>query len=283
MSDTVERSARPAAWDAESVARFWDYWTRRHDDDEAYFSHARGPALISLARRFGLEARRVLDYGCARGALTEHLLGSLDATIEAADFSLETVRGVEARFAGRERWGGGHALDGLPSEVPADRFDLIYCIEVYEHLLDEWLAPTAAELYRLLAPGGAAIVSTPFDEDLAASQLYCPFCDCEFHRVQHVRRVGRDEMIDWLTAAGFRVEFAAAVDLSRFMPCSRMPVWSRRGLREYAGAVPSFVAAAAERFLPGRRPSLSFRVAAASSGPNLVAIARKPETSGNAD
>jgi SAM-dependent methyltransferase len=95
---------------------------------------------------------RVLDAGCATGALLEKLRGrGWDC------------RGVEispsAAYARRKR-----SLDvlSLPLEAcafPASSFDLVLASHLIEHLNDP--AGFASEVYRILAPGGRFLVTTP--------------------------------------------------------------------------------------------------------------------------
>lgn len=55
--------------------------------------------------------------------------------------------------------------------IPADRFDLVICTEVLEHTLQPFDA--VAEIRRILAPGGLAFVSAPFD-----FRIHGPLPDC---------------------------------------------------------------------------------------------------------
>jgi predicted SAM-dependent methyltransferase len=44
------------------------------------------------------------------------------------------------------------------------RFDTIYCMEVFEHVVDP--APILDRLHRLLVPGGALVISVPIETGL---------------------------------------------------------------------------------------------------------------------
>lgn len=83
------------------------------------------------------------------------------------------------------------------------RFDGILSVEVIEHLSDERLESTLGLIKRLLQPGGVIVFTTPNDEDLAASRLYCPECDHVFHRWQHVRSWNRRSLSKLLAKRGF--------------------------------------------------------------------------------
>ena len=49
------------------------------------------------------------------------------------------------------------------------------------------LTNTLSIINRLLKPGGYIVVTTPFNEDLKAHSIYCPFCDAAHHHMQHVQ------------------------------------------------------------------------------------------------
>ena len=59
----------------------------------------------------------------------------------------------------------------LNRRIPCGRFDYIVCTEVLEHTLRPFDA--AAELHRLLKPGGLLFVSTPFN-----FRIHGPLPDC---------------------------------------------------------------------------------------------------------
>lgn len=55
--------------------------------------------------------------------------------------------------------------------IPAERFDCVFCTEVLEHTLQPFDA--AAELYRIIAPGGRLVITTPFN-----FRIHGPLPDC---------------------------------------------------------------------------------------------------------
>ena len=95
-------------------------------------------------------------------------------------------------------------------EVPLenDRFDVIFCNHVMEHVDDALRC--MQELYRVLKPGGWGIMQVPQDMNRAETyedpSIVTPE-DREKHYWQydHVRLFGRDYP-DWLRKAGFEVE-----------------------------------------------------------------------------
>lgn len=90
---------------------------------------------------------------------------------------------------------------------PDNRFDLIICYHILEHIPDDRAA--MSELYRVLAPGGLCLVQTPFREGTdiyedpsitsPASRL------AAFGQADHVRVYSVAGLTERLRAAGFRV------------------------------------------------------------------------------
>lgn len=96
-------------------------------------------------------------------------------------------------------------LTNLP--LPGSSVDAILCIHVLEHILDDRKA--MAELFRVLKPGGWAILQTPLDVDQAATYEDAAITGPQerlrhFGQSDHVRIYGRDYK-DRLQTAGFSV------------------------------------------------------------------------------
>lgn len=90
-------------------------------------------------------------------------------------------------------------------------FDFILCIHVLEHVPDDALA--MRELYRVLKPGGSALIQVPMDNDLAVTQEDLSITDPVvrqklYGQPDHVRQYGRDYK-ERLEKAGFQVAVEA--------------------------------------------------------------------------
>lgn len=101
-----------------------------------------------------------------------------------------------------------HRLDVTDVDFPDNSFDVIICSHVFEHVPDDKLA--MAEMFRVLAPGGWAILDAPVkqgldttDEDLSVTSP--KERRRRYGQWDHVRWYGRDYP-DRLRAAGFTVE-----------------------------------------------------------------------------
>jgi 2-polyprenyl-3-methyl-5-hydroxy-6-metoxy-1,4-benzoquinol methylase len=266
---------RQPTWTLTETARFWSYWATRQDRYVDYFSYQVGRGVVEVADQLGVLRGAVLDYGCGPGFLLEHLL---DRNLEVYGFELsDTYREVvERRAGGRRAWRGLRTGTGFPTPFDEGQFDLIFCLETLEHLTDEFLPPVLGELYRLCKPGGSVLVSTPHAEHLPHGFIYCPFCDSEFHKVQHQRSFTADAMRAVLTAHAFEVTFCESLELERFQERYTItPLRSMRPRRVLDWA--RYRSARALDLLGGgaAASSQTFRFLA-RPGNNLVAIARRP-------
>ncbi len=99
----------------------------------------------------------------------------------------ESVQQTNERLRRFSNWHGCVKVAGTPTSYESHTFDVVTCIETIEHLPDQILNETIAEISRLLKPGGMVLITTPFNEDLEANMHYCPFCNSKFHRMQHVQ------------------------------------------------------------------------------------------------
>ena len=98
-------------------------------------------------------------------------------------------------------------LDITKIQFPADRFDLILCSHVLEHVPDD--AAAMRELYRVLAPGGTAILMVPVEMRNALTEEDLTITDPNerlrrYGQFDHVRLYGRD-YVERLQRAGFNV------------------------------------------------------------------------------
>jgi len=116
-------------------------------------------------------------------------------------------------------------------------FDIILCSHVLEHVPDD--ARAMAELYRVLRPGGAALLLTPFALDGAGTEedpgIHDPAeQERRFGQWDHVRLYDREDFLARMRRAGFTAglydPFAADPDRARALhlnPLELLPVGTK--------------------------------------------------------
>lgn len=119
------------------------------------FAKAKAERLIALGRaRLGDPATlRVLDLGCGIGTFDRHLAGAFGA-LHGLDISADSI--AHARAANPSCT---YAIyDGAVAPYESGTFDLVFAACVIHHVPPENWAAFAAEMRRMLRPGGLAVV-----------------------------------------------------------------------------------------------------------------------------
>jgi len=259
-----------AVWDNESVRRFWNYLGQKTQMESEYFSFQVGKGIVRFLKRTGLLSRPVdiLDFGCGPGFLLERFLDTGNKC-SGFDFSDGSAAIVNKKFTGRNNWNGAISVTALPAPYADASFGLITFIETLEHLLDEMIQPTMQELHRLLRPGGEIFLTIPNDEKLDDSNVYCPFCNSEFHKVQHVRSYDRESISKLMSQYGFEVIYCKNIDLHEL----EVVGWGdrhkiKRSLKRICNTI-------ADAIAPEKSNAGKYILPRCSAGPNLCVIAKK--------
>jgi len=156
--------------------------------------------LKQIVRDTGVQNMRMLDVGCGTGANLELLLQFGQA--EGVDVADEALAFCSSR-------GLQNVKKGRAEDLPFDdrSFDVITGLDVVEHLDDDLLG--LREMYRVLKPGGSALLFVP-----AFMFLWGVQDDISHHR----RRYTLAEIRSAVTRAGFRVERSTYINISFFFP-----------------------------------------------------------------
>ncbi len=210
---------------------------------------------------------RLLDCGCGTGAN----LDLLSACGRAYGFDLTEVGLRLGLENGRTRLARA-SVTAAP--FPTASFDIVTSFDVLYSLEDRDEGAAIAEMYRLLKPGGFAIVN------VAAMPLlrgdHSVLC-------REVRRYRRADLRTRLERAGFVIERLTYTNATLFVPLAFSRLWQRwRGLRSESDA-----ASEAEITVPPapinaimtavmRVEALWLRAFDAPFGSSLLCVARKP-------
>lgn len=109
---------------------------------------------LTVSRGVDFKDKKIADVGCGTG----HLLMSVKKiskplSITGLDFSLEAVK-----FAKKVHSGGNFFVYSL-YQKHNEKFDIVFCTEVIEHLLDPEIA--VSNLKEMLGPDSACIITVP--------------------------------------------------------------------------------------------------------------------------
>jgi 2-polyprenyl-3-methyl-5-hydroxy-6-metoxy-1,4-benzoquinol methylase len=199
----------PLKWDSDLINKFWDFYS--HFPEE-YFTNKYGMNIVRQFENEIKEGSKVLDYGCGTGFLIKYLLEK-NFEIFGADSSPDSVNYVNNIYNGNKHFKGAYLIkDVLKLNL---KFDIIFVIEVIEHLPDIYLEELFKNVYSLLSPDGKVIITTPNNENLELSKVYCPNCDHTFHRWQHVRSWDDKKLSNYLENSGFTVEKIFGTDFTQ--------------------------------------------------------------------
>jgi 2-polyprenyl-3-methyl-5-hydroxy-6-metoxy-1,4-benzoquinol methylase len=200
-------------WTPERIARFWDVVANEPRLEQLYFSQHHAKSIVSIARLFGAPPGKVMDYGCGPGYLAHELVASGFHTV-GIEHSEGSARLANARLDGLGHWQGCFTSDTIPQSLCKGGFDMVFSIEAYEHLLDEWVPAYFTGINEYLKPGGIAFVTTPNSENLDDNLVICPCCESKFHRWGHLRSVTTDSLRQVAESFGFEVLLCHGIDLA---------------------------------------------------------------------
>ena len=175
----------------------WKHY-QNHALDGFDLSYAR---LRFLAERC-LPGTRVLNIGVGSGYL-EKLLTERGVTVYSLDPDEQSIARLKVKLGMGDR-----AKQGYSTAIPFSEdgnFDKVIMTEVLEHLSDDDLPVTLAEVRRVLRPGGEFTGTVPYRENLKASEVFCPSCQSLFHPMGHYQSFDVPSLTELLQDHGFKI------------------------------------------------------------------------------
>jgi glycosyltransferase involved in cell wall biosynthesis/2-polyprenyl-3-methyl-5-hydroxy-6-metoxy-1,4-benzoquinol methylase len=167
-------------WTPELISRFWDGVAQSPALDGRSFARLVGHILMEFMGPWIPAGAACLDYGGGSGHLSALMA---KAGHRVAVFEPSTQRAVKIAA----NMGGEPRFLGIISTHDSASFDFVVCAEVIEHIRKPDSSEFMRAMMRRIAPGGLLFLTTPFAENLADNEAYCPNCDHLFHRWQHQR------------------------------------------------------------------------------------------------
>jgi SAM-dependent methyltransferase len=168
-----------------------------------------------------LRGKRVLDIGCGRGELVCEAVRrgaaavGIDYSQAAIELSRERLDTMDEPLRGRAEF---YLADAKGLAFEGGSFDVVFLVDVYEHLYPYEIEHTLAEVKRVLRPGGRLIVHTgpntwfyrfgyPLVREAARRLLRKEFPEDlrgQYDDVMHVNEQNPLSLHRGLTAAGFQ-------------------------------------------------------------------------------
>ena len=166
------------------------------------FTFQVGENVIDFLHKYFINAKSALDYGSGPGFLIPYILkkGLNTSALEFSDISRDEV---SRKFKNEPNFVGAVSQEEIRKN--GLKYDLIIVVEVIEHLSDKYLDDVFNDMKEFLSDDGVAIFTTPNNEDLSKSMIYCPSCDHEFHRWQHERSWSKNSLTKYVEQKGLKL------------------------------------------------------------------------------
>lgn len=185
---------RPIAHDSKLEDFYEDFFT---DNDDKVFNSGRdlrkvykGQLLARIVRTRVSKGGRVIDVGCGVGDNLAAVQTS-DISFAGLEFSARTLARARRVLANQVELQQGSAVR-MPYEP--NSADLMLCIEVLEHIPDQYQA--LREMYRVLKPDGVLVLSVPYRRWFPSYYTF----------MGHIRHYTRSELQKLLEESGFEAE-----------------------------------------------------------------------------
>lgn len=195
-------------WTDEKIKGFWDYEAQF---PEYYFTFNYGNKVIQYLSAYLKNVNNCLDYGSGPGYLLPYLFEK-KIEVSTVEFSSNGLSLLNKKFKNEVFFKGAFQSNELV--LQSKKFDLIFCVELIEHLNDNNLINVFEDLKILSNSNGIIILTTPNEELLSSGMIHCPECNTVFHRWQHVRSWSKLSLSDFLIKNGFEIIDIHATDFS---------------------------------------------------------------------
>lgn len=206
--DGTDKLSQPEhlMWTPALVAQFWNGMAQAGLDDVAAFGRMAKRCIYWLISRHLTPGGRHLDYGAGGGEIADYLIkhGFPFAIYEPSCQRLQKAEHGMSSASG---------FLGIEKSPASESYDVVTCFEVLEHVLDCDFDRVCDELVGHVRPGGRLVVTTPNNEDLQASMVYCPVSNTVFHKKQHVRRLSPTMITEVFAKRGLRKVCVHQIDL----------------------------------------------------------------------
>jgi SAM-dependent methyltransferase len=153
-------------------------------------------------KKYVKNARTACEVGLGEGYLLR-LLHNSGLNVVGIDISKYLVKKLRNKF---DREGLNIELihgDISKIKLEKDKFDLLFCLDVLEHIPD--LEKAIKNIKKGLSNDGLLIGTLPLHESLYENMVMCPKCNYKFHRIGHYHSFNSIEEIKQLLGPEFEI------------------------------------------------------------------------------
>lgn len=157
--------------------------------------------IVKVLKRYSRKKKKILDIGCGVGTIDFYLAkkGHKVTGIDASENAINIAK-LNAKYFGLDRRVRYYFKDFLGMNLLKERYDLVICSEVLEHLHDDKKA--LLKIFQLLRKGGLVLITVPSKN----APLFKLGLAYEFDkRVGHLRRYKLNEIISLITNNNFKI------------------------------------------------------------------------------
>ncbi len=155
---------------------------------------------LSVLSRYLTYATNVLDVGCGSGSIA-FCIANMGKKVVGIDISSKAIDicSKTSKVMGLSNIAGFEVADGS-NFISNQKFDLIICTEVLEHLKDD--KQTVKNFFKILNHGGSLFISVPSKN----SPIFRLGLSNQFDKtVGHLRRYSTEELEELLRKVGYEV------------------------------------------------------------------------------
>ena len=199
--DPVER---PYRWTTEGARRMWACYAKRTIDNDIQSGFYPPDFYKQILKIAGAKLKgksKALDMGCSTGTFMRLLLEK-GWEVYGTDLQKAVIERLRRAFSGEEKTPTLKTAKNDKLPFDDESFDVVFCTEVLEHMLDEDRLMLLNEARRVLRVGGVFVASTPYKERLRT--VICPECLSSFHPMGHVTCVDESIARRWLLECGLK-------------------------------------------------------------------------------
>lgn len=154
---------------------------------------------LSIINPLITKDQNVLDIGCGSGTMSFYLASKVKNVL-GIDISKNAIEACSKSKKVLKINNVNFRQMVFPKEYPQEKFDLIVCFEVIEHLEDDLEA--IEKIYELLNKNGLLILSTPSKNAPLHRLGYTKKFD---KKVGHLRRYSTEDLFKIVNKAGFQI------------------------------------------------------------------------------